>query len=336
MPDKKQHKKSNIKPSKRESYWQLFARFCFVENESKTYTELIDRVNFYNSNQTFLKKIPTSATPQNACLLLHTRKLFFGRPKEIPNTQYDYLYWLVEQLCFFDEWLQDNFKFYHGDSMIPTICAMLKPSIPKRFGDLNPEVNLVEEQGMLAVSMINYQSTDLLNHAIETLDEFRKTDELSFTKLHCMLGNDFLPIFSLDDIKDKTTLECVKYVSKKKEEQDYDFTWRGKDIAKMMADVPTTSTLKPCKDESKDFDTTHNLYCEGDNLRVMKVLLPSYKEKVKMIYIDPPYNTGKNFVFKDNHKEEAEIFSELLLSEFPKVNYPPAKAGGLQVSSNKT
>lgn len=320
--EQKPKKSKSKKLSARESYWQLFARFCFVENESKTYMELIDRVNFYNNNQTFLKKIPISATPQNACFLLHARRLFFYKPKssdEVPKTQYDFLYYLVSEMSFFDEWLQDNFQFYHGDSNISTICALLKPNIPKRFGEINPEANFVESQGMLAVSLINYDSTDLLTNAINTLDDFRKNDALSFTKLHCLSGNDFLPVYTVDGIKEKTTLECIRGISRQKEEQQYDFTWRGKDIAKMMAEIPTKSSLRPCREESKYFDTTHNLYCEGDNLRVMKTLLPGYKNKIKMIYIDPPYNTGKDFVYKDNYKEEIEIFTKLLLAPFPKI-----------------
>lgn len=67
-----------------------------------------------------------------------------------------------------------------------------------------------------------------------------------------------------------------------------------------MANTPTTSTLRPCREDSVDFDHTQNLYIEGDNLEVLKLLRESYLGKVKMIYIDPPYNTGGDFVYKDN------------------------------------
>jgi adenine-specific DNA-methyltransferase len=69
------------------------------------------------------------------------------------------------------------------------------------------------------------------------------------------------------------------------------------------AQEPTTATLKPCKEESKDWDTTENLFIEGDNLEVLKVLQKHYHNKIKMIYLDPPYNTGRDFVYPDNYKE---------------------------------
>ena len=82
--------------------------------------------------------------------------------------------------------------------------------------------------------------------------------------------------------------------------QRYQFTWPDKNRSIVLANRPTTSTLRPCRGESKDFDATGNLYIEGDNLEVLKLLRQSYLGKVKMIYIDPPYNTGKDFVYKDN------------------------------------
>ncbi|MDX8416117.1 site-specific DNA-methyltransferase [Intestinicryptomonas porci] len=86
----------------------------------------------------------------------------------------------------------------------------------------------------------------------------------------------------------------------------YEFTWPGKNEAIMEAAKATTKTLRPCVDESKNWDTTQNLYIEGDNLEVLKLLQESYLGKVKMIYIDPPYNTGKDFVYRDNFHKSAE------------------------------
>lgn len=80
----------------------------------------------------------------------------------------------------------------------------------------------------------------------------------------------------------------------------YNFTWNGKNQALRLAQTPSLGTLRPCKEESKDWDTTENLYIEGDNLEVLKLLQKSYHGKVKMIYIDPPYNTGSDFVYPDN------------------------------------
>lgn len=79
----------------------------------------------------------------------------------------------------------------------------------------------------------------------------------------------------------------------------YEFTWPGKRKARAAASAPTTKTLRPCRDESVDYDKTGNLYIEGDNLEVLKLLQTVYAGKVKMIYIDPPYNTGKDFIYRD-------------------------------------
>lgn len=86
--------------------------------------------------------------------------------------------------------------------------------------------------------------------------------------------------------------------------------WPGKKRAMRAAQEPTTATLKPAKDESKDWDTTQNLFIEGDNLEVLKVLQKHYHNKIKMIYIDPPYNTGKDFVYPDNFKEGLQNYLE--------------------------
>ncbi len=94
-------------------------------------------------------------------------------------------------------------------------------------------------------------------------------------------------------------------------EERYNFTWNGKTKARQIAQTPSTGTLRPCKDESVNWDTTENLFIEGDNLEVLKLLQKSYHKKVKMIYIDPPYNTGKDFVYKDNFKDNIQNYLEL-------------------------
>jgi len=90
----------------------------------------------------------------------------------------------------------------------------------------------------------------------------------------------------------------------------YNFSWTGKAKALRLAQTPSMGTLRPCKDESKNWDTTENLYIEGDNLEVLKLLQESYLGKVKMIYIDPPYNTGNDFVYRDNFTKSLEEFEE--------------------------
>ena len=94
------------------------------------------------------------------------------------------------------------------------------------------------------------------------------------------------------------------------EPEKYDFTWVGKRAAQREAAAPCRKTLRPCKEESVDWDTTQNLYIEGDNLEVLKLLQNSYLGKVKMIYIDPPYNTGNDFVYHDDFDKDYSEYDE--------------------------
>lgn len=93
-------------------------------------------------------------------------------------------------------------------------------------------------------------------------------------------------------------------------EERYQFTWPDKKAHAHLANMPTTKTLRPCREESVDFDHTRNLYIEGDNLDVLKVLRETYLGKVKMIYIDPPYNTGNDFVYNDDFSLDADEYKE--------------------------
>lgn len=93
-------------------------------------------------------------------------------------------------------------------------------------------------------------------------------------------------------------------------EERYQFTWPDKRAANRLANTPTTMTLRPCREESVDFDHTQNLYIEGDNLDVLKALRETYLGKVKMIYIDPPYNTGNDFVYNDDFAQSRSEFEE--------------------------
>lgn len=92
-------------------------------------------------------------------------------------------------------------------------------------------------------------------------------------------------------------------------DEAYEFTWVGKKAAIVEANKPIRKTLRPCVEESKDWDTTENLYIEGDNLEVLKLLQESYLGKVKMIYIDPPYNTGNDFIYADDFRMSGEEWS---------------------------
>ena len=110
-------------------------------------------------------------------------------------------------------------------------------------------------------------------------------------------------------------------------DESYDFTWVGKRKAIIEAGAPINKTLRPNIDESKDWETTENLFIEGDNLDALKLLQESYLGKVKMIYIDPPYNTGKDFVYHDNFKASTEDYDE-------DTEYKDA-SGNIQFKKNK-
>ena len=108
---------------------------------------------------------------------------------------------------------------------------------------------------------------------------------------------------------DKLKQVLGEYVDDEKER--YNFTWNGKGKALRLAQTPTTGTLRPCEAESKNWDDTQNLYIEGDNLEVLKLLQKSYHGKIKMIYIDPPYNTGGDFVYPDDFSDNLENYKRI-------------------------
>jgi adenine-specific DNA-methyltransferase len=105
----------------------------------------------------------------------------------------------------------------------------------------------------------------------------------------------------LKTILDKNLTESV---------EKYQFTWNGKARTIKLAQTPSNGTLLPSKKDSKNWDSTENLYIEGDNLEVLKLLQKTYFNKIKMIYIDPPYNTGGDFVYKDDFKDSIKNYKE--------------------------
>ena len=119
------------------------------------------------------------------------------------------------------------------------------------------------------------------------------------------LGKDGKPELAIDF--EKLQAELSNEIIEAGEER-YQFTWPDKRAAVRLANAPTTMTLRPCREESVDFNNTQNLYIEGDNLDVLKVLRETYLGKVKMIYIDPPYNTGNDFVYNDDYSIRNEEF----------------------------
>lgn len=109
--------------------------------------------------------------------------------------------------------------------------------------------------------------------------------------------------------KDVLMQEINTHVVEGREER-YQFTWPDKKKSILLANAPINKTLRPCREESVDFDNTENIYIEGDNLEVLKLLQETYLGKIKMIYIDPPYNTGNDFVYEDNFAQSTDEYME--------------------------
>ncbi len=143
---------------------------------------------------------------------------------------------------------------------------------------------------------LNMQTTNIVDENI------KKIGELFPNCLTERLNNEGKPEMAIDF--DQLRQELSKDIVEGPEER-YQFTWPDKRNAIRLANAPTTDTLRPCREESVDFDNTQNLYIEGDNLQVLKLLRENFLGKVKMIYIDPPYNTGNDFVYNDNFSQSA-------------------------------
>ena len=139
---------------------------------------------------------------------------------------------------------------------------------------------------------LNGKSKDILNENINTLKELFpeivSEDKIDFDKFKTIFGAE------IDDSYER-----------------YSFTWPGKTQAIKESQKQSTGTLRPCKEESKNWDSTQNLYIEGDNLEVLKLLQKYYYNKIKAIYIDPPYNTGKDFVYLDNYRDNLENYLKI-------------------------
>lgn len=139
---------------------------------------------------------------------------------------------------------------------------------------------------------LNGKSKDIVSDNISKLKEIFPEvvteNKIDFEKLELILGDD------IDDSPEK-----------------YNFTWPGKSQAIRESQKQSSGTLRPCREESKNWDTTQNLYIEGDNLEVLKLLQKSYYNKIKCIYIDPPYNTGKDFIYKDNYQDNLENYLKI-------------------------
>lgn len=150
---------------------------------------------------------------------------------------------------------------------------------------------------------------DKLNMQTQNLaeDKFKKLQEL-FPNAVTEVMNENGEIEKAID-KDVLMQEISSKVVEGREER-YQFTWPDKKQSILAANAPISKTLRPCREESKNFDTTENLYIEGDNLEVLKLLQETYLGEIKMIYIDPPYNTGNDFVYNDDFKQTTDGYLE--------------------------
>ena len=141
---------------------------------------------------------------------------------------------------------------------------------------------------------LNMQTTNIVDENI------KRIGELFPNCLTERLNDEGKPEVAIDfdQLRQELSMDIVEGA-----EERYHFTWPDKRNAIRLANAPTTDTLRPCREESVDFDNTQNLYIEGDNLQVLKLLRENYLGKVKMIYIDPPYNTGNDFVYNDDFSQ---------------------------------
>ena len=139
---------------------------------------------------------------------------------------------------------------------------------------------------------LNGESEDMVQDNIsklkEIFPEIVTEDKIDFDKLKLILGD------SIDENSEK-----------------YKFTWPGKTQAIKESQKTSSGTLRPSKTESKNWNITQNIYIEGDNLEVLKLLQKGYYNKIKMIYIDPPYNTGKDFIYKDNYQDNLDNYLKI-------------------------
>jgi len=148
---------------------------------------------------------------------------------------------------------------------------------------------------------LNMQTTNIVDENI------KRIGELFPNCLTERLNDEGKPEMAIDF--DQLRQELSKDIVEGAEER-YQFTWPDKRNAIRLANAPTTDTLRPCREESVEFDNTQNLYIEGDNLQVLKLLRENYLGKVKMIYIDPPYNTGNDFVYNDSFRIDSSEWSD--------------------------
>ena len=328
------------KQGKREQYWELFG--AFVLAESAGYHDTLTRARFFNENQTFLRKAPPSATGENACWIRHARRVFFGRPREMPCTVRGYTRILSTELAHFCAWMHDNGLALLRDNMIPEIISRLRHAIPRRFAELAPGDAKAEQASRMARAAATMGGAAFAEQ-IEIIEAWRERHPEDVCDLSGLLGHDYMPLCSPEESEKVPTAELFRLALRRDCSRDTDFSWPGKDVAIELANIPELGCLRyketingehrPPEGKGLDvscdvsqvvdasgaslLDITKNHYIEGDNLRALKLLMPTYRGKIKMIYIDPPYNTGHKFIYHDKFDENAEIFDRFLLGPIP-------------------
>lgn len=148
----------------------------------------------------------------------------------------------------------------------------------------------------MSIQKLDLTSPDLVNENFEKLAELFP---------NCVTESTEGKAIDFDLLKQELSHQVVEG-----NKERYRLEWPGKREAIVTANLPTTKTLRPVREDSVDFDDTENLYIEGDNLEALKLLQESYLGKIKVIYIDPPYNTGKDFVYKDNFNQDSEEYQQ--------------------------
>jgi len=145
------------------------------------------------------------------------------------------------------------------------------------------------------------ESIDITQKNIEIIEKYFPN---CITEGEQIFGGGYRKVINFELLKQMLSSDVLEG------DEAYEFTWVGKKASIVEANKPIRKTLRPCKEESVNWDTTENLYIEGDNLEVLKLLQESYLGKIKMIYIDPPYNTGNDFIYNDDFKMTSEEYAE--------------------------
>jgi adenine-specific DNA-methyltransferase len=169
------------------------------------------------------------------------------------------------------------------------LCEVITNDYFKRFPSF---LNNIPD--IMSIEKLDLQSPDLVN---------ANFDKLAALFPNCVTESADGKAIDFDLLKQELNHAVVEG-----NKERYRLEWPGKREAIVTANLPTNKTLRPIREDSVNFDTTENLYIEGDNLEVLKLLQESYLNKIKMIYIDPPYNTGNDFVYKDKFRSENELF----------------------------